>query len=127
MLSFENINTLNKVIQTLLTAGVKKNWCELHSNIIDASVHHREIRSFYLQLIDVPDALVVYKPRMEMLKGSKWLRLALGPGVVADPSKDTFCSGLTSFLCLRPLWRKSSTCGCHTGGVTRCLDLENHK
>lgn len=74
LLSFENINTSNKVIQTLLTAGVKKNWCELHSNKIDASVHHREIRPCYLQVIDVPDALVVYKTRMEKLKGSKCLR-----------------------------------------------------
>lgn len=103
LLSFENINTSNKVIQTLLTAGVKKNWCELHSNKIDASVHHREIRPCYLQVIDVPDALVVYKTRMEKLKGSKCLRLALGPGVVADPSLDMFCSGLTSFFHLCPL------------------------
>lgn len=85
LLSFENINTLNKVIQTLLPAGVKKNWCELHSNKIYASVHHREIRPFHLEVIDVPDALVVYKTRMEKLKGSKCLRLALGPGVVATP------------------------------------------
>lgn len=68
LLSFENRNTLNKVIQTLLTAGVKKNWCELHSNKIDVSAYHREIRPFYLKVIDVQGALVVYKIRMEKLK-----------------------------------------------------------
>lgn len=71
LLSFENMNTLNKVVQTLLTAGVKKSWCELHSNKIDTSMHHREIRPFYLQVIDVPDALVVYKTRMGKLKESR--------------------------------------------------------
>lgn len=57
-LSLENINTWNKVIQTLLTAGVK-NWCELHSNKIDTSVHHLEIVPFSLLVTDVPDALVL--------------------------------------------------------------------
>lgn len=48
LLSFENITALNKVAQTLLTAGVKKNWCELHLNKIDATSRYKKNQGFFL-------------------------------------------------------------------------------
>lgn len=85
-LSLENINILNRVVQPLLTAGVKKIWCELHLNSIDARLRYRKIRSFSSRGMDLPHALVVYRSRMGKLKGNKCLRIAFGPEGVADPS-----------------------------------------
>lgn len=96
LLSFENITALNKVAQTLLTAGVKKKWCVLHLNKIDARLYYRKkIRAFSLWGMDLPGVLVVYETRMVKLKGNKHLRFALGQEVVADPS-------LAMFLCSLP-------------------------
>lgn len=98
LLSLENINILNRVVQPLLTAGVKKIWCELYLNRIDARLCYRKIRSFSSRGMDLPHALVVYKSRMEKLKGNECLRIALGPEAVADPS--WLCSALGSPLLL---------------------------